>query len=234
MPHPVIPQRRESGRVCVCVCVGGGGGGGGVARQYKGVKKTRNYSKWGQYKVASGDLVHTGPGTAARRDIDRADMTTLGAVPPAAALVGLPCTATLAPGGSISSVAGIPSIPVLGDKLSLGGLPRLTTNPGGRGLGITVNGDSMRLLVVMSFTQVLARQHERTSTGRTRPLWARCPQQLPSRVQARQPEGTLTGRTRSLWARCPQQLPSLGSLVLPRRPRVARSAVSQVSQAHRC
>ena len=173
--------------------------------QYKGVKKTRNYSKWGQYKVASGDHVHTGPGTAARRDIDRADTTTLGAMPPAAALVGLPCTATLAPGGSISSVAGIPSTR---DMLSLGGLltPRLTTNPGGRGLGITVNGYSIRLLVVMSFTQVLA--------------W--------------QPEGTTTGRTRPHWARCPQQLPLLGSLVQPRRPRVARSAVPQVSQAHRC
>ena len=52
----------------------------------------------GQYKVASGDLVHTGPGTAARRDIDRADTTTLGTMPPAAALVGLPCTATSPPG----------------------------------------------------------------------------------------------------------------------------------------
>ena len=62
-------------------------------------------------------------------DIDRADTTPLGAMPPAAALVGLPCTATSAPGGSISSVAGIPSTPVLGDMLSLGGLltPRLTT-----------------------------------------------------------------------------------------------------------
>ena len=136
-------------------------GGGGVARQYKGVKKTRSYSKWGQYKVTSGDLVHTGPGTATRRDIDRADMTTLGAMPPAAALVGLPCTAMSAPGGSISSVAGIPSTPVLGDMLSLGGLltPRLPTNPGGRDLGITVNGDSI-LLLVMSFTQVLAWQPE--------------------------------------------------------------------------
>ena len=104
-----------------------------MARQYKRVKKTRKYSKWGQYKVASGDLVHTGPGTAARRDIDRTDTTILGAMPPAAAFVGLPCTATSAPGGSISSVAGIPSTPVLGDMLSLGGLltPRLTTNPGG-------------------------------------------------------------------------------------------------------
>ena len=150
---------------------GGGGERRGVVRQYKGVKKTRNYSKWGQYKVASGDLVHTGPGTAALRDIDRADTTTLGAIPPAAALVGLPCTATLAPGGSISSIA---STPVL---VSLVGLltPRLTTNPGGRGLGITVNGYSMRLLVVMSFTQVLARQPEGTSTGQTRPHWARCP-----------------------------------------------------------
>ena len=70
-----------------------------------------------------------GPGMAARRDIDRADTTPLGAMPPAAALVGLPCTATSAPGGSISSVAGIPSTPVLGDMLSLGGLLtlRLTT-----------------------------------------------------------------------------------------------------------
>ena len=50
-------------------------------------------------------------------------------MPPAAALVGLPCTAMSAPGGSISSVAGIPSTPVLGDMLSLGGLliPRMTT-----------------------------------------------------------------------------------------------------------
>ena len=118
----------------------------------------------GTYKVASGDLVHTGPG-----NIDRADTTTLGAMPPAAALIGLPYTATSAPGGSISSVAGIPSTLVLGNMLSLGGLltPRLTMNPGGRGLGITVNGDSIRLLVVMSFTQVLARQPEGTSTGRT-------------------------------------------------------------------
>ena len=33
--------------------------------------------------------------------------------------------------------------------------------------GITVNGDSIRLLVVISFTQVLARQPEGTSTGRS-------------------------------------------------------------------
>ena len=67
------------------------------------------------------------------------------------------------------------------DMLSLGGLltPRLTTNPGGRGLGITVNGDSIRLLVVMSFTPVLARQPEGTSTGRTRPHRARCPSSCP-------------------------------------------------------
>ena len=42
----------------------GVGGGWGVARQYNGVKKTRNYSNWGKYKVASSDLVHAGPGTA--------------------------------------------------------------------------------------------------------------------------------------------------------------------------
>ena len=45
-----------------------------------------------------------------------------GCVTPAASLVGLPCTAMSAPGGSISSVAGIPSTPVLGDMLSFGGL----------------------------------------------------------------------------------------------------------------
>ena len=89
MPHPVIPQCRESGRGCVCVCVWRGGGGG--AGQYKGVKKKRNYCKWGQYKVASGDLIHTGPGTAARRDIGHDHA---GRDAPAAALIGLPCTAT--------------------------------------------------------------------------------------------------------------------------------------------
>ena len=69
---------------------------------------------------------------AARRDINRADTTTLGAMPPAAALVGLPCTATSPPGGSISSVAGIPSTPVLGDMLSFGGLltPRKSRRQG--------------------------------------------------------------------------------------------------------
>ena len=42
------------------------------------------------------------------------------------------------------------------------------------------DGDNIRLLMVISFTQVLARQPEGTSTGRTRPHWAWCLQQLLS------------------------------------------------------
>ena len=60
------------------------------------------------------------------------------------------------------------------------GWPANTANPGGRGLGIKVNGDSIRLLVVMLFTQVLARQPEQGGhdpTGRDAP--SSCPRWAP-------------------------------------------------------
>ena len=158
----------------MCVCVEGG-----VARQYKGVKKTRNYSKWGQYKVASGDLVPTSPGTAAQKGHRQGGHDHTGRDAPSSCPRWAPVYCHVGPGWLDQQRRRYPKH---GDMLSLGGLltPRLTTNPGGRGLGITVNGDSIRLLVVMSFTPVSLKGHRQGGhdpSGRDAP--SSCPRWAP-------------------------------------------------------